>query len=354
MPTDTPTWMLYGANGYTGELIAQEAARWSMRPVLAGRNEARVRPVAERHGFAWRAFALEEAASHLDGVDLLLLAAGPFSATSRPAVDACLARGVHYLDITGEIEVFEAVFARDAEARARGCVLMPGTGFDVVPSDCLALSLKEALPEADTLELAFHAGGGPSAGTTKTVIENLPRGGAVRVDGRVERVPSAWRSRTVPFRDRERAAVSIPWGDVATAYRSTGIPNITVYMSMPPRQAAVMRATRWLAPLARLGAVQGLLKGLAGRFVAGPSAEQRAASRMQLWGRASSRDGRSVEGTLVTPEGYALTARASVEIAARVLEGEVAPGAWTPAQALGARFVETLEGCDLRIEAPQP
>jgi short subunit dehydrogenase-like uncharacterized protein len=255
---------------------------------------------------------------------------------------------VHYLDITGEIEVFEAIFARDAEARDRGCVLMPGTGFDVVPSDCLAVSLAARVPDADTLELAFHSREGPSAGTTKTVIENLPRGGAARVGGRIVRVPSAWRTRTVPFRDRERSAASIPWGDVATAYRSTTIPNITVYLAMPPRQMSMMRMTRIAAPLLGLGPVQSLLKGLAGRYVAGPSAEARETARTQLWGRVASPRA-AVEGTLVTPEGYALTAVASVEIAVRVLAGKVAPGAWTPAQALGGSFVTELAGCDLRV-----
>jgi short subunit dehydrogenase-like uncharacterized protein len=345
------TWMLYGANGYTGELIAAEALRRGMRPMLAGRREERVRPLAERLGLDFRCFGLDDVAAHLDGIDLVLLAAGPFSATSRPVVDACLASGTHYLDITGEIEVFEAVFARHDEARARGCVLMPGTGFDVVPSDCLAVSLASAVPDADALELAFHSSAGPSAGTTKTVIENLPRGGAARVGGRIVRVPTGWRTRTVPFRDRERLAMSIPWGDVATAYRSTKIPNITVYLAMPPRQMSMLRTTRLVAPLLGLGPVQSLLKGLAGRFVEGPSAEARGKARTQLWGRATS-PRHAVEGTLVTPEGYALTAVASVEIAARVLAGGVEPGAWTPAQALGGGFVAELDGCDLRVGEP--
>ena len=342
-------WLLYGANGYTGRLIAEEAARRGLRPILAGRDAGRVGEVAGRYGLEARAFGIDEIASHLDGIDVVLLAAGPFSATSRPVVDACLRRGAHYLDITGEIEVFEAIFARDAEARARGSVLMPGVGFDVVPSDCLAVSLAEALPGADGLELAFAASTGPSAGTTKTAIENLSRGGAIRENGRIVRVPSAWRTKTVPFRDRERLAVTIPWGDVATAYRSTGIPNITVYMAMPPGQIATTRRTRALAPLLGTAPVQAALKWLAGRFVSGPDEEARRTARTQLWGRVSS-GRRAVEGTLETPEAYALTARAAVEIAERVSAGSVAPGAWTPAQAFGGRFVLDLGGCDLQVE----
>lgn len=346
------SWLLYGANGYTGALVAEEAARRGMRPILAGRSESRVRPIAERLGLEHRCFPLDGASAierHLDGVDLVLLAAGPFSATSAPVVEACLRRGIHYLDITGEIAVFEAVFARDAEARERGSVLMPGVGFDVVPSDCLAVTLAEALPGATTLELAFHSSEGPSAGTTKTMIEKLPSGGAARVDGEIVAVPSAWRDRSVPFRDRERWCASIPWGDVATAYRSTGIPNVTVYVSMPPKSVAMMRRLRPLAPVLGLAPVQSLLKWLAGRFVHGPSADARATARTQLWGRVATAAGDEVEGTLVTPEGYALTVQTAVEIAARVRDGRVDPGAWTPAQAFGGAFITEIDGCDLRV-----
>jgi len=134
-------WMLYGANGYTGALIAEEAKRRGLTPVLAGRRADAVRPLAERLGLPHEVFPLEDHVAldrALERVDAVLLAAGPFSPTSRAVVDACIRTRRHYLDVTGEIAVFEAIFARDAEARERGAVLLPGVGFDVVPSDCLA------------------------------------------------------------------------------------------------------------------------------------------------------------------------------------------------------------------------
>lgn len=347
--------MLYGANGYTGRIAAEEAAKRGMHPILAGRTEARIRPIAERLNLPFRCFGIDSAesvASNLDGVDAILLAAGPFSATSEPVVAACLDRKIHYMDITGEIDVFEAVFARDGKARNRGCVLMPGVGFDVVPSDCLANSLKDALPDADTLELAFHSSEGPSAGTTKTVIENLPRGSAVRLAGKLVRKPVAWRTERIPFRDRERTAVSIPWGDIATAYRSTGIPNITVYLAMPEKQIASMRRLGSMSSILGLGVVQALLKSLAGRYVKGPSAESRATARTQLWGRVSTASGWCVEGTLETPESYALTVLTALEIVARIRAGAVEPGSWTPAQAFGGSFITEIDGCDLQIGEP--
>src|SRR6187402_1304471 len=110
-------------------------------------------------------------------------------------VDACLAERVPYLDITGEIAVFEAAAARDAEAKAAGVVLLPGAGFDVVPSDCLAAHLKRRLPSATSLALAFQVLGGVSRGTATTAVENLARGGMVRRAGKLVAVPAAYKTR---------------------------------------------------------------------------------------------------------------------------------------------------------------
>ena len=333
--------MIYGANGYTGQLIAEVARKHGEAPILAGRNPDKVRPLAERLGLPWRAFALDD--PDLREVRLVLHCAGPFSATSRPMVQACLLAGAHYLDITGEIDVFEAVLARDTEARQRGIVLLPGAGFDVVPSDCLAALLQQRLPSATKLELAFAPLGRSSPGTLKTSIEMLPRGGLVRRGGKLVRVPPAHEVREVPFADKRRMAMSVPWGDVATAWRSTGIPDITVFMAARPRAIRAARLTRFVAPLLGLAPVQRLLKSRIERTVRGPDEHERARGGAQFWGRAS--DGsRSTEMTMSLPEGYTFTAQAGVECARRVLSGAVRPGAWTPSLAFGSGFAATLPG----------
>lgn len=350
-------WLIYGANGYTGRLIAQEAAHHGMRPVLGGRRPAAVREVATEHGFEHETFLLDdpdELARRLEPYDAVLLAAGPFAHTSRPVVEACLQSGTHYFDITGELDIFEDVFARDERARERGVTLLPGVGFDVVPSDCLAARLAEALPGATQLELALSGlGGGPSPGTTKTMVEALPEGGAIRRGGRVERVPAAWRTREVPFHDKTRTAVSIPWGDVSTAYYSTGIGDIVVYMAMPERMIRASRLTRSLGPLLGLGAVQRGLKRLVDRRVEGPSEEERRSGRSELWGRVVDAEGRCLEGTATTPDGYTLTARTSVEAVRRVLEGGIRTGALTPSLAFGSDFLEGFAGCEVRLGTAQ-
>ena len=203
-------WLIYGANGYTGRLIAEEAVNRGLKPVLAGRNREDIDSLGARLGLETRVFSLDkpdEVCRGISGMKLVLHCAGPFSQTSSPMVDACLKEGVHYLDITGEISVFSAAHERDEEARRSDVVLLPGAGFDVVPTDCLAAILVEALPAATSLQLAFEAAGGPSPGTAKTSIEGMASGGKVRRDGKLVDVPLGWKTRTVPFAHGERHAV---------------------------------------------------------------------------------------------------------------------------------------------------
>jgi short subunit dehydrogenase-like uncharacterized protein len=344
--------LLYGVNGYTGKLILEVALREGLRPVLAGRRAEAVEPIAKAHGLQSLCFGLEDpgtVARLLEPFSALLLAAGPFSKTSGPALDACLRSKTAYLDITGEVDVFEAAFARDADAKKSGIPVLPGTGFDVVPSDCLAKTLSEALPGATSLTLAFR-GFKTSAGTMKTMVQSLPKGGLARAGGKLVSVPAAWKTMEVPFPDKPRLAMTIPWGDLSTAFRSTGIPDIEVYMAVSPSAVANARRLRRFAPVLGLGFVQSFLMKRIEKHVKGPTEEERKRERSSLWGRVTDGE-RSVTGTLETLEGYALTAETAVAIARRVLAGDVAPGVHTPSQAFGARFIETIRGSKLTVPA---
>jgi short subunit dehydrogenase-like uncharacterized protein len=344
--------LLYGVNGYTGKLILEVALREGLRPVLAGRRAEAVEPIAKAHGLQSLCFGLEDpgtVARLLEPFSALLLAAGPFSKTSGPALDACLRSKTAYLDITGEVDVFEEAFARDADAKKSGIPVLPGTGFDVVPSDCLAKTLSEALPGATSLTLAFR-GFKTSAGTMKTMVQSLPKGGLARAGGKLVSVPAAWKTMEVPFPDKPRLAMTIPWGDLSTAFRSTGIPDIEVYMAVSPSAVANARRLRRFAPVLGLGFVQSFLMKRIEKRVKGPTEEERKRERSSLWGRVTDGE-RSVTGTLETLEGYALTAETAVAIARRVLAGDVAPGVHTPSQAFGARFIETIRGSKLTVPA---
>ena len=336
------SWMIYGANGYTGELIAREAVRRGEKPILAGRSAAAVEALARELGCESRVFDLMDI--DLAGVRLVIHCAGPFIHTSAPMVQACLDAGAHYLDITGEIPVFEAVFARDEEAKQRGVVLLPGVGFDVVPTDCLAAMLHRRMPDATDLWLAFASRrGGISRGTMNTVIESLGSGGAIRRDGKLVSVPNLFDVRTIPFEGGPLLAMTIPWGDVATAWRTTRIPNIRVYRAASPKTVARTRRLSLIAPLARFRFVKRLLqKSIASRT--GPNAEQRAAAHVELWGRVANARGEEITMTMRVAEGYTFTVLSALAAAARVLTAPPPSGALTPALAFGADFVREIPG----------
>lgn len=343
------TWLIYGANGYTGRLVAELAVQRGHRPVLAGRNERALAELAARLDLEHNAFPLSDPArllGGLTGIDAVAHCAGPFSATSKAMVDACLANGVQYLDITGEIDVLEAVLARDGEARDAGVALLPGSGFDVVPTDCLASMVVERLPDASSLDIAFRAGGGLSPGTARTAVEGMGTGGRARVDGRIVSVPAGWRRRTVDFASGPVTVTSIPWGDVSTAFHSTGVPEIVTYIHLPGGGS-----TSWLQrltqPAARIPAVRRVLGAVAARPVTGPDEARRTRSNCQVFVEARSPDGRTVTGSLTTPNGYALTADSVLRVVERVLAGSVSPGAHTPSKAHGAGFVLDLDGVTL-------
>ena len=345
-------WMIYGANGYTGRLMAEEAARRGLKPILAGRTDAAIEPLAKKLGLPARAFALDDPAAlraGLKDIELVLHCAGPFSATCSPMLEACLDVGAHYLDITGEIEVFAHCHAQDSRANNRGIVVLPGAGFDVVPTDCLAAQLKRELPTATSLVLAFDAAGGPSPGTAKTAVQGFGSGGQVRIDGKLVRVPLAWKTRNFERDGQKRFAMTIPWGDVYTAHVSTGIPNIEVYMGVPPAMARNLRRIRWLGPVLGLSPVQALLKALVASKVRGPSDAARSATGSVVWGEARDADGNEAKGQLLTPNGYELTVTAALGIAQRLLSGDKPAGGYhTPSMLMGADYVLSLPGVSRR------
>lgn len=344
-------WMIYGANGYTGNLAAEKARIEGSRPILAGRNRDVIEGLGRKLGLETRVFGLDDAqsvAQGLQGVAVVLHAAGPFSATCRPMLEGCVLSRTHYLDITGEIDVFEYTQQQDARWREAGITVIPGVGFDVVPSDCLAAMLARELPGATQLRLAFKSRKGKlSPGTTKTMIEGLAKGGMIRKDGRLTPVPSAYKVETIAFADGPHLAVTIPWGDVSTAYYSTGIPNIEVFMGTTKGQLRQMKIASALAPILAREGVQQWLKKQAGRKVKGPTLQERDADEMQLWGEVSDEAGNKATLSMKTPEGYTLTVDSSLAAVRRMRTGTVPPGALTPSRAFGADFVASLPGVEV-------
>lgn len=341
------SFLLYGANGYTGRLIAHEARNRGMRPTLAGRNAVELAALARELGFDHRVASLDDRPSleaAIGGHRAVLHAAGPFSRTYGPMIDACLRLGAHYLDITGEIGVFEGLALRDPEAKARGVTVLPGVGFDVVPTDCLALHLKQRLPSATSLVLAFMARGGISRGTALTTVERLGQPGVVRKAGALTPVPIGYRTRHVDFGRGPVLTMTIPWGDVSTAFYSTGIPDVEVYLAVPPTALRSLRMSRLLAPILRLPPVKAMVGWSIRRRGPGPTDEARARGGTIVMGLVEDGSGARAAARWSGPDGYTFTAHAALNAVSRVLDGGIATGFQTPSRAFGPDFALQVTG----------
>ena len=340
-------WMIYGANGYTGELLAREALSRGLTPVLAGRNQQAVSALASELGLQARHFTLDDpdaANQGMQGMNIVVHCAGPFSATSQPMIDACLHNHCHYLDITGEIDVFIAAQSRHSEAAEADVVICSGVGFDVIPTDCIAARLKEAMPDADRLALGFDSRTGFSPGTAKTSVEGLKYGGRIRQNDKIKTVPLAYQSRDIDFGNGTKHAGTIPWGDIATAWFSTGIDDIEVYIPMAPSAATRLRRLDRLRPLLGLPPVQALLKYLVGRRILGPGSDQRLNARSFVWGEAQNRVGKKITARIETANGYDVTVEGALFAVDFLQQNEPAPGYYTPSRLLGADCIEKLAG----------
>lgn len=340
--------LVYGSYGYTGRLIVEHAAKEGLQFILAGRNEKKLQAQAQKYNLEYRAFSLDNTAaldSALQEVDAVLHCAGPFVLTFRQMAEACIRNKKHYVDISGEIEGFEALAAMDEDAKRAGIMLLPGGGFDVVPSDCLIAYVAGKLAGATHLELYIKGiGSGISRGTARSGIENMHRQGRIRRDGKIVSVPNVWDSKLVDFGRGPSRLVTMGWGDVSTAYHSTGIPNVTVYMSFPKVMINAMKLTRFVGPLLYTRAAKNFLKWLIGIIIPSGPSRQKNENGFSLMIVEVSDGTKTVRAKLRTSEAYYLTALTSVEIIKRILSSDFKPGFQTPGKAYGADFILQFSG----------
>jgi short subunit dehydrogenase-like uncharacterized protein len=345
---ETNQFLLYGANGYTGKLIARMAADYGLIPVLAGRNKEAITSLATELNLAYQVIDLD---NHSELVDCLrqfkvvIHAAGPFKFTSKKMIEACLAAKTHYLDITGEIAVFEQAKRMNDQAIAHEIMVMPGVGFDVVPTDCMAKLLKDQLPDATQLSLAFAMlGGAISHGTASTMAEGMGDGGAIRENGKIIKKPLGHKGRWIDFGLKKIFVMCIPWGDVSTAYSTTGIPNIETYTMASPKTFKALKWQAFYNWILRLSFVKNLEKKKIKAKPAGPSDEARMKAKSLVWGEVTNEAGNKKSARLIGPEGYTLTAISSLIITKKVLMGNYKIGYQTPAGCYGADLVMEIPG----------
>ena len=339
--------LVYGATGFTGRLIAAYAQARRIPLVLAGRDARRVQAVAEPLGFPWTAFGLD-APARLDEAlrpfDAVLNIAGPFAETARPVAESCLRTRTHYLDVTGEPNVFEALSRLDGRARARGVMVMPGVGFVVLASDCLAAHAAGRLPGARHLRLGFSRTDAISRGTLKTAMEQMDGFAAIRREGRIVGIPVGRLEHWFDYGEGMRASIALTWADVITAHHTTGIPNIEVYTEAGAMARNFFALCGWLAGPMRSPPWRLLMEAQARLWPEGPSAAKRDGTPRVIVAEVEDRWRRKAISRLHTPDGYSFTPVAALAVAGRILAGHFAPGFQTPAKAYGADFVLALGG----------
>lgn len=341
--------LIYGATGYSGRLIAERLRHLRCRSVVAGRTPHRVQALAAEFGLAGRVMGADEPNvldQALDDIDVLINAASPFTRTAPALIELCLRTKTHYLDITGELPVFQAAFGYDEAARKRGIMILPGAGLAVVASDCLAKHVAALIPNAKYLRIAVLRPDSFSRGTFRSALGLANSRVAIRRNGRLILVPVGQLQRTFDFGDGEKESVAVSWADVFTAYYSTGIRNIEAYFAASFASRALYQVSAGVADTMQLEPARTLIDAVTSVLSEGPSKARRRTEQCVIVSEAENswRQRRCVR--LTTPDGYSFTAEAATTIAQRILQGDFASGFQTPAKVYGADLVLDFEGVD--------
>ncbi len=336
--------MLYGANGYSAKLILEELLKHGIKPILAGRNSS-VIDLAEEKDLESRIFDLRDfniIRDNLDDIHTLLNCAGPFIYTAPTLIKIALETETNYLDITGEIEVFEYAWSRSEDAKRKNLVILPGVGFDIVPTDCLAKRLAEQMTDAVELKLGFkNENVGISRGTLLTTLERSFESGLIREDGKL--INSDFGEKTVQFKRSGLTfnGVSIPWGDVFSAYYSTGIPNISAFVHLDKFLFDQKNLLFSLRNILSNRIVKNLASTAIKNFSSGPGEEERERGRVFIWGRVKNELHEMHEECYEVMESYTLTGKSAAESAVRILNEDIIHrGTVTPSLAFGSEFLD--------------
>lgn len=347
--------LIYGSYGYTGSLIANLCIQQGLKPVLAGRNKDKLIAQSQALNLEYREMDLdndEQTESVLQDFIAVVHCAGPFCHTYKKMAEACLKTKTHYLDITGEYQVIEKLMAMDEQAKQAGIMLLPGAGFDVVPSDCLAQHLKSRLPDATELILAIAtvqnesgSGFGISRGTAKTMLEGMSTGTMIRDQGVLKPVPLGWKTTLFNFGGSKPFLCStIAWGDLASAWWSTGIPHIETYMALPKKMMKLNKLINPIKAIFRWRPLKRYIENKINQLPEGPSASARANSRAQIYGEAKNSAGKKVATLMTTPNGYDLTALTVVTIVNKILAGKAPAGFQTASTAYSKELIMEIPG----------
>ncbi len=346
--------LLYGATGYTGREIA--AALTDVDLVLAGRDEARVRAVAEPLGLAWRAFGLSDdhrLVEALADVDLVLHAAGPFDSTLRPMLEACIRAGAHYFDLSGEWPGFAEAMTSDAAARAADVMVMPGVGLSIVATDCLLAMTKARWPDTERIRLGISRVIVMTRGSFASAARLLSPEVLIRRDGRLVTTPAGKLTHAFDFGDGLRETSAMSWADVVTGEFTTGVRNIEAYTELDWAQRASYAASGLAMRVTGAAAWRSLGDALSDGWPAGPSDDERRDAPYVMVAEALDPWRRVRRLRMRTLDGYTVSVLTSAAAIRRVLAGDWSRGFQTPARIFGPEFILDVGGAVLESPAQQ-
>lgn len=317
------TLLIYGATGYTGRMAAERAKALGLPFEIAGRDHTRLAALAAQLDVPFRVFDADpHAQDWLSGISVLLNFAGPFVYTAEPLIRACIKAGVDYLDITAEINVYQLAERLGAEAASHHVMLLPGVGWDVVPTDSLAVHVAKRVEEPFALSIALQVPGSMSRGSALSVSEIIGAGVLARIDGELVATPDAT-PRFFDFGEGPVLCVPLSFGDLVTGWHSTAIPNIAMFVHISG---------------------EAFPEGDLSLLPDGPTQEQRDAHRARAVAEVIGVDGAIARSVIETVNGYSYTPLAAIEAARRVLEGERQSGFATPTKVFGDGFAESIDG----------
>jgi len=342
--------LIYGGAGYSGRLIVQRAVERGLRPIVAGRDPRAIAAVAAPFGLEWRVARVDDPAAlreMLKSVSVTVNAAGPFSSTADPMIQACLDTGSHYLDITGEATTIEATRKWHRAAFEKGVMLMPAAGFDVVASDCLAARVARRLPAATLLRVGFDKSDAMSIGSLKTTLEMGGKGVLVRRGGKLGRVTPGSLTHHFDYGNGPQISCAVNLGDVSSAFYSTGISNIEAYMRATPQVWGATSANRYWGSLLGMPSWQAFMKAQSRRFSSDPTPEERNRGWGVLVAEASESQGGCERSRMRTCDVYWYTALSVVGVVEKVLGGNFDPGFKTPSLVYGPDFAFSFGGASL-------
>jgi short subunit dehydrogenase-like uncharacterized protein len=355
---------VYGASGYTGDLVVAELRRLDLDVVLSGRRPDALAAVAAKHGLDPAVAVRPAAADDHDalvraftGCGAVIACAGPFGLYGEGVVRAAIQARAHYLDTTGEQPFIKQVIQQYGRAAGNaGVGLVSGMGFDYLPGDLLChLTAEDAGPLSD-LTIAYSiAGFGPTRGTAKSALLQLSAGEDVYVDGALRKAPIRQPlGRTFDFGGAVgvKVVARYPGGEVITVPRHVDTRQVTALITAsafaphPRAEKAVPVLTPAIAVALRTPLRRALMAGI-DRMPPGPPESERRAVRFTLVCVSTPADGSPARrGVLEGSDIYGITANTTAHGAQLMATaGYPKSGGLAPAEAYDAKaFLDVMAG----------